>query len=61
VVISRPPSSPCSITTFITPGGRPASSAASAKIMAESGVSGLGRRITELPAISAGTTFQKAV
>ena len=47
--------------TFITPLGSPASSAASAKIIAESGVKGLGRSTTELPAISAGITFQKAV
>ena len=47
--------------TFSTPGGRPAASAASAKKSAEMGVSGLGRRITQLPVTSAGMTFQKAV
>ena len=52
---------PSSITTLKTPGGMPAASAAAPKASDESGVSGLGRRITELPAISAGTTFWNAM
>ncbi len=55
------PSTPASITRLNTPFGSPASSAASANTAEDSGVSGLGRRITVLPATSAGTTFQSAV
>ena len=44
-----------------TPGGRPAASAAAPKISEESGVSGLGRRITELPAMRAGMSFWNAI
>ena len=50
---------PASTTTLSTPGGRPAASAAAPKINDEIGVSGLGRKITELPAIRAGMSFWK--
>ena len=50
---------PSSTTTLSTPGGSPAASAAAPKIRDEIGVSGLGRRMTELPAISAGMSFWK--
>ena len=55
------PVAPSSTTTLSTPGGRPAASAAAPKISDEIGVSGLGRRITELPAISAGISFWNAI
>ena len=55
------PSGPCSTTTFTTPGGRPASSAASPIASASSGVCGLGRSTTVHPAISAGTSFHTLV
>ena len=58
VVMSLPPSMFWSMTTFRTPGGRPAASAASPNSMAESGVRGLGRSTTEQPAMSAGSVFQ---
>ena len=61
VVSSSAPAAPPSTTTLSTPGGRPAASAAAPKISDESGVSGLGRRITELPAISAGINFWNAM
>ena len=60
-VRSSAPSAPCSTTTLKTPGGRPAASAADPKTKDESGVNGLGRRITEFPAIKAGTSFWKAM
>ncbi len=52
---------PSSTTTLSTPGGMPAASAAAPNASDEIGVSGLGRRITELPASSAGTTFWNAM
>ena len=57
LVSSSAPAVPDSTTTLSTPGGRPAASAAAPKISDEIGVSGLGRRITELPAIKAGISF----
>ena len=61
VVSSSAPAAPASTTTLSTPGGRPATSAAEPKISDEIGVSGLGRRMTELPAISAGISFWNAM
>ena len=60
-VSSSAPAVPPSTTTLSTPAGRPAASAAMAKSNDEIGVSGLGRRITELPAINAGTSFWNAM
>ena len=59
LVSNSAPAVPASTTTLSTPGGSPAASAAAPKISDEIGVSGLGRRITELPAISAGMSFWK--
>ena len=61
VVSSSAPAAPSSTTTLSTPGGRPAASAAAPKISDEIGVSGLGRRMTELPAMSAGMSFWNAM
>jgi hypothetical protein len=61
VVSNCAASEPPSTTTFNTPGGSPAASAACPKASDEIGVSGLGRRITELPAMSAGITFWNAM
>ena len=61
MVSSSAPPAPASTTTLSTPGGRPAASAAAPNISDEIGVSGLGRRITELPAISAGISFWNAI
>ena len=47
--------------TLSTPGGRPASSAASPSTVASSGVNGLGRSTTVHPVTSAGTTFHRFV
>ena len=58
---SSPPAAPDSATTLNTPGGRPASAAASPITRASSGVSGLGRRITVQPVTRAGTIFQMLV
>ncbi len=56
-VRSLPPSTCWSMTTFNTPGGSPAESAASPNNIADNGVSGLGRNTTEHPAISDGNVF----
>jgi hypothetical protein len=61
VVSNWAPATPGSSTIFSAPSGKPASLAASANSIAESGVSGLGRNTTVLPAISAGMTFHIAV
>ena len=61
VVRSSAPAAPASTTTLRTPGGSSAASAAAPKISEEMGVSGLGRRITELPAMSAGINFWNAM
>ena len=55
------PRGPPPTTTLSTPAGRPATSAAAPKTRDEIGVSGLGRRITELPAIRAGISFWNAM
>ena len=55
------PCDPDSTTTLSTPAGRPAASAAAPKASDEIGVNGLGRRITEFPAMSAGTSFWNAM
>ena len=49
------------MTTLSTPAGSPAASAAAPNASEEIGVRGLGRRITELPAMSAGMSFWKAM
>ena len=61
MVSSSAPSAPASTTTLSTPGGRSAASAAAPNTSEESGVSGLGRSITELPAMSAGMSFWNAI
>ncbi len=61
VVSIAAPVAPASTTTLSTPGGRPAASAAAPKINDEIGVSGLGRRMTVFPAISAGMSFWNAM
>ena len=61
VVSSSAPAAPASTTTLRTPAGRPAASAAAPNASEESGVSGLGRRITEFPAMRAGISFWKAM
>ena len=60
-VRSSAPEAPCSTTTLRTPEGKPDASAAIPNANEESGVKGLGRRITEFPAISAGISFWKAM
>ncbi len=61
VVSSSAPAAPGSTTTLSTPAGSPAASAATPKASEESGVSGLGRRMTEFPAIKAANSFWKAM
>ena len=58
-VSNSAPEVPDSTTTLSTPAGRPAASAAMPKTNDDIGVNGLGRRMTELPAISAGINFWK--
>ena len=61
VVSNWDPSRPSSMITLNTPGGAPAASAASAKASAESGVRGLGRRMTEDPVNSGGMAFHMSI
>src|SRR2546430_628050 len=61
VVSSSAPAAPSSTMMLNTPAGSPAASAASPNTSDEIGVSGLGRRMTELPAISAGMSFWNAM
>ena len=51
---------PAPVTTFRTPGGKPASSASSPSARAVSGVWLAGLRMTVLPQASAGATFHAA-
>jgi len=55
---AAPTSSPNPCTTLKTPGGKPASSARSARMEHESGDHSAGFRITVQPAASAGAVFQ---
>ncbi len=59
--IAAPTSPPGPVTTFITPSGIPASSAAFAISMAVSGVLEAGFRTTVFPAARAGPIFQAAI
>ena len=61
VVSSSAPAAPASTMTLSTPGGSPTASAAVPKISEETGVRGLGRRMTELPAMRAGINFWNAM
>ncbi len=61
VVSTSAAAAPGSTTTLSTPGGSSAASAAAPKASDERGVSGLGRRITEFPAMSAAKSFWKAM
>ena len=54
-----PPASPPPVTTLRTPGGKPASRASSASLIAVSDVSGDGYSTTVLPAARAGPSFQE--
>ena len=56
-----PQTLPGPATTFSTPSGNPASSAIRSSSSAVSGVSSAGFRTTQLPAASAGATFQAAI
>ncbi len=56
-----PTTSPGPVTTFRTPGGRPASSASWPRRRVVSGVALAGLRTTEFPAASAGPIFQMAI
>ena len=58
-VVRCSPASTSPVTTFRTPGGRPASSAISPRTNASSGVNGEGLSTTLLPIASAGTTFDR--
>ena len=58
---SSAPAEPDSTSTLSTPGGSPAASAAAPRTSEDSGVSGLGRTITELPASRAGMIFCIAI
>ncbi|MNQ66011.1 hypothetical protein D3C85_804880 [compost metagenome] len=58
---ARPACSPSPGTTFSTPGGKPASSASSARRNAENGDCSAGLSTTLLPAASAGASFQAAM
>jgi hypothetical protein len=60
-VRSSAPADPPSTTTLYSPAGSPAESAAAPSTSEEFGVSGLGLTIPELPAMSAGTIFCKAM
>ena len=55
--VSSSPTSPCPVITLSTPGGIPASAAASAIIIASSGVHGCGFSTTVHPTARAGATF----
>jgi len=52
---------PGPVTTLTTPGGKPASSASSARRMADNGVHEAGLRMHVLPVASAGPSFQAAM
>ena len=58
-VVSSRPASASPVTTFSTPAGRSASSAATARTSAENGVNGEGFSTTVLPAARAGPTFHR--
>jgi hypothetical protein len=58
---ASPASPPYPGTTLNTPGGMPASMASSARRSAVSGLFSLGLSTTELPAPSAGPSFQAAM
>ena len=58
---ASPASEPLPGTTLRTPGGRPASTASSARASAVSGVTSAGLTTTELPIARAGATFQPRI
>ena len=58
---AAPVISPCPVTTFNVPSGKPASSASSANRSEESGDCSAGFSTTVLPAASAGASFQIAI
>ena len=57
----RPQTLPGPATTFSTPSGNPASNAIFSSSIAVSGVSSAGFKTMQLPAASAGATFQEAI
>src|SRR5262245_56777177 len=61
VVIGSPASTPVPVTILITPGGRPAASAAFTKLIVESGVSSAGLMTSVLPQINAGIIFHEGI
>ena len=60
-LVSNVPTSGPPVTRFTTPGGSPASSSTSTKLMAESGVSDAGLKTTVLPQTSAGAIFHDGI
>ncbi len=59
--VNHCPTSAAPCTTLNTPAGTPASMKISASLIAPSGVSSEGLKITALPAASAGPDFQQAI